>query len=518
MKIIALVISLLSLTILSLQAQDNKDIISLRTYFDKTQETVKEIFYVLKSDTTIKHGVYQHNFPYSDNVKLSGNYDKGLQHGIFTWYYESGQKKIEEQFEYGKRINTYTKWFRTGEIEIKGHYQDNLLIDSLVQYYPSGQIKTITYFKDGKRNGHMWQYYADGKKLARYTMKDDAMNGPFQSWERSGIIAQKGQYVNDSLTGLVSSYQAGILRKLSTLDRGVLIDTTVVFYEDGETVYSQIPFQKGKEHGWIQTFHKNKQPQKKVEYKLGKPTGNQFEFHPNGTISKEIFVKESGLVTFTNYAENGTKIRDGQTKYGKAFGDHKTYYASAGLRSLYAFKNGKKTGEGFEYYEDGNVKEKWNFQGSKKKRIAYHSNKHKAIIESWNNGKPEGTWEYYYSNGQDSLTYSYDEAGKKHGLMTIYYTDGTIQQKTPWEHGKRLGTEQTFYPNGQLHQEFPHNGKGIYGKVFEYYQNGNLKATGKQYLHKKMGVWEYYNDQGFLNKKETYKKGVLMNTKEKSTE
>lgn len=46
-----------------------------------------------------------------------------------------------------------------------------------------------------------------------------------------------------------------------------------------------------------------------------------------------------------------------------------------------------------------------------------------------------------------------------------------------------------------------------YQKVKTYWPNGNLKEKGKQSQGKKMGIWEFYAETGWLQKREKWKNG-----------
>ena len=45
------------------------------------------------------------------------------------------------------------------------------------------------------------------------------------------------------------------------------------------------------------------------------------------------------------------------------------------------------------------------------------------------------------------------------------------------------------------------------GSFISYYQNGQIKLTGKVLDRKKTGIWEYYYENGQLQQKEKYRNG-----------
>ena len=101
------------------------------------------------------------------------------------------------------------------------------------------------------------------------------------------------------------------------------------------------------------------------------------------------------------------------------------------------------------------------------------------------------------------------------GKTVIYYSSGTIKEVFIYRKGFIVGTAKTYYPSGKLKSTTPYTRpkNTIYGIVSHFYENGQVEKKGKQYKNKKIGVWEYFDENSNLIKKETYnKKGALTRT------
>ena len=146
----------------------------------------------------------------------------------------------------------------------------------------------------------------------------------------------------------------------------------------------------------------------------------------------------------------------------------------------------------------------------------------------------------YYSTGQ--VERSFRKPNPLRSYLETYYPDGGLKSKVDY-YGVNPQKQYQYFPNGNpksvlesdkdleyiyKRKSFFTNGKPE--KVFEitdlkrfkysekeYYANGQVKKEGKLKLDKttrdyqKIGTWHYYKETGELEKKEKYKKGVLVN-------
>lgn len=111
--------------------------------------------------------------------------------------------------------------------------------------------------------------------------------------------------------------------------------------------------------------------------------------------------------------------------------------------------------------------------------------------------KPKGYWFHqtiYYDNGQlHSSAYVPDSIAR---LNILYHKNGQKQRKHTYVMGALTGPVKEWYPNGQLKMEGQY--KIILKELYNQF-NDTLEE----------GVWIYYNEDGTVQKKETYVNGVL---------
>jgi hypothetical protein len=62
---------------------------------------------------------------YRDSTLIAqGSYDKGLQDGLWTFWYPNGVRKEEGNFENGVKTGIWCQWYRDGELMWKGEYEN----------------------------------------------------------------------------------------------------------------------------------------------------------------------------------------------------------------------------------------------------------------------------------------------------------------------------------------------------------------------------------------------------------
>ena len=112
--------------------------------------------------------------------------------GVWTWWYENGQKNRELHITKGVPRFSAT-WYKNGQKKSEVHFKkdekkENLPIDSFEynmlkftydtkvgverEWHENGNKKRETHYKDGKRDGLWTEWSEDGKKTFQRTFKD----------------------------------------------------------------------------------------------------------------------------------------------------------------------------------------------------------------------------------------------------------------------------------------------------------------------------------------------------------
>ena len=231
--------------------------LSLLTFSQKTEKvkkkfsvdgiTVKEKYYVLKSDTSIRHGEYK-RYDVLNDLQESGFYKMGVKDSIWKTYI----------------LNKY--------------------------------IGSIGYYRNDKKSG-VWKYYTNvGTKNPNYDKKSPL------------IMTKHGSYSNDSLVGIWNYYKAGELEQKFDYSSNTIIfpvtnETKNIYYikNDSGIITSKLdrpPYLVGgntarvdnwkkMDHSKLSTLSNNSQD---ISYALSfwiKPDGTTYDYKMAKSVNAE---------------------------------------------------------------------------------------------------------------------------------------------------------------------------------------------------------------------------------------
>lgn len=128
----------------------------------------------------------------------------------------------------------------------------------------------------------------------------------------------------------------------------------------------------------------------------------------------------------------------------------------------------------------------------------------KLYSESYVDGLLDGDKIWYSEYGNIGLKERYSK-GVKNGVQETYFrSTGTIKSKIPYVNGKISGLVQWFDKNGNvIYSETFSNGTGNWKS---FWDNGQVKDTGRMVNGQKTGEWKSYMINGDIEKKTNYKK------------
>ena len=153
--------------------------------YDITHITEKNGLYIKKfSDEKVNGEVFQ---MFGDMKAPLGKMKDGKMDGLWTWWYENGQKKEEGTYKNGKEDGLSTLW------------------------YENGQKKSEVTYKDGKRDGLWTEWFENGQKSGEITLKDGKADGLFTLWYENGSKKSEKKYKDDLITSEVEWSEDGKL-------------------------------------------------------------------------------------------------------------------------------------------------------------------------------------------------------------------------------------------------------------------------------------------------------------------
>ena len=93
----------------------------------------------------------------------------------------------------------------------------------------------------------------------------------------------------------------------------------------------------------------------------------------------------------------------------------------------------------------------------------------------------------------------YVDGKKYNGVCNIYYNDSILWKTRTYKKGY-LKQEIGYYPSGNIEYIGENKNGLIHGDFISYYPNGEVSIKGKLERGKYIGKWDYWDDDGSLNK------------------
>jgi antitoxin component YwqK of YwqJK toxin-antitoxin module len=302
---------------------------------------------------------------------------------------------------------------------------------------------------------------------------------------------------------------------------------------------------KGLKQGYWRKKNEIGQLKYEGNFKDGKPIGHFIYYYPGGQKKAESDYYKNGTCTRTLlYHEIGGVKAKGNYLNEKKDSIWSFYDEKDRLTSIENYKDNKRNGKSVIYYPSGKKCEESEWENDIKNglNIQYYENEKKKEEGILKQGKYEGKVTRYHDTGEKSAYGSYLN-GAQVGDWFYYDERGFPTFKETVKKGERInfkyynGTFDEEYPNGipKLHISYKNSKKN--GPFKEYYQKGEFKLVPKKsedgsqeeveriligtqlkvegnYVDDQYdGLIIFYTQDGKIEKKETYTKGVLLNKK-----
>ena len=404
---------------------------------------------------------------------------------------------------------------------------------------------------DGTKHGAFVTQFPDGTTQISGLYKDGVLDGAWERRHHDGAIAQAGAYVAGQKHGTWKQLDpSGKLLGKYELAAGTGIERR--WLDDG-TLYSEIAFKSGVEHG-------------PAKYFANDGTLVISSRYMNGKLDGAYVAGTSRTLRFDEKYSNGVltgkrKIYDGYwlladenyDRRGKLDGDYKLWRSKKVPRVEGQFAHGKRAGA-WVWHDDNNTIEREGSYVDGKKDGTWNEyvDGKLAFTARYVAGKPDGevtwfdrnggelgkftmkdgtgTWTTFWGNRRPSSKTRmfqgvedglYQElttrgkvvvegryrGGQKHGTWKEWTADGVIVLEETFKRGKLDGTVKK-YVDGKLSLEATYLDGQVAG-VYTEHRNGKPALTGQYASDYKTGTWTHYAADGSVVLTATYKTGVL---------
>ncbi|MAZ73658.1 MAG: hypothetical protein CMC70_10995 [Flavobacteriaceae bacterium] len=442
---------------------------------------------------------------------IEGIYDvDGGKIGEWVYYNDYGILQSKGVYEDNKLNGVYTTYHLSGEIETQSTYKEDDVDGYYTVYYPNGQLKIQGWYVAGVEQGEWRYYYPDGglSYIAFY--------------HNGGYHGDQISYSVDGTKDRISTYHYGNLLKEVLLDENGTEIQQVDLVNDNEIYEVAYTYANGNPRD-VYTY--------KNGFKHGTYTGKNYY---GNTTAKGTFIQGFQDGEWNYYYDNGTLESTRNYDIDKLEGVYVRYHENGKERIKTVYQEGEINGVYESFYENGQLKSKeFEVMGKnhgKKENFGEEGNL--QLIRYYNSGRLTG-YSYldkagaevavipvkngtakvkaYYNNGKVSREFEYVN-GELAGNYNTYHYNGKLQYETLYKDGKLDGADVSYYQDGTKKELRTYANDQLHGKLQKFYPSGTLKEEIIYVYDYRHGISNYYDEQGKLIKKETYRNGILMNS------
>ena len=401
------------------------------------------------------------------------------------------------------------------------------------------------------KHGRFITVFPDNTPQISGLYKDGVLDGAWERRHPNGSVAEVGAYAAGKKHGTWKQLgPSGNVLGEYELASGT--GTERRWFDDG-TLYSEIAFKAGVEHGPAKFFTQDGTLVTSSRYANGKLDGPQVA----GTLrSMKLDAQYSnGVLTGkrTIWQSHAVIAEENYDRRGKLDGDYKLWHSKKITRVEGQFAHGKRTGAWVWHDSNGDTEKEGSYVDGKQDGVWTEYSQNKVTFTgTYDAGKPNGEFVYFDRNGNELgrftmkdgtgtwLTFwgnrkvssktrmfkgvedgPYQEltlrgkvvvegryrGGLKHGVWKAWTPDGVLLLEQSWKRGKLDGSVKK-YVDGKLSLEATYLDGQVAG-VYTEHRNGKPAVTGSYAADRKDGTWTHYATDGAVVLTSTYKIGVL---------
>jgi antitoxin component YwqK of YwqJK toxin-antitoxin module len=113
--------------------------------------------------------------------------------GLWTEYYDNGNKKSNTYYINGLKMGKCTEYFENGNKESEGEYKNDSRENLWIEWHENGQKKSEGNYEYGKQNGNRIEYDREGNKICEIMMVYGRSKGKYICWYKNGIKKCEGE-------------------------------------------------------------------------------------------------------------------------------------------------------------------------------------------------------------------------------------------------------------------------------------------------------------------------------------
>lgn len=148
---------------------------------------------------------------YDDNGVLTEEYRRSkkdfAKNGTYLAFYPDGSKLEEARYVRDTLDGIRKRYFPSGSIQIEEPYRMGSFDGIFKSYYENSQLELEGAYVNNVMSGIWKRYYKNGQLLEEVRFENNEENGPFTEYHENGKLKAKGTYLNgDNEHGLLEIF------------------------------------------------------------------------------------------------------------------------------------------------------------------------------------------------------------------------------------------------------------------------------------------------------------------------
>jgi len=139
---------------------------------------------------------------YANHIRKEDGFERnGKRDGIWTTYFDDGNRCVQTVFVRGVRDGLTVGWHDNGEVRFEGQYRDEKACGTWIEWFESGAKHTERVFEDDQANGPCTCWYESGRVSSAGWFANGVQDGEWQEWFVGGQTRARGSYVKGKKQG-----------------------------------------------------------------------------------------------------------------------------------------------------------------------------------------------------------------------------------------------------------------------------------------------------------------------------
>ncbi|MBN2683472.1 MAG: hypothetical protein JXR58_13340 [Bacteroidales bacterium] len=269
--------------------------------FDRFENLGDKTLIFYGNDTSVLRGNYK---PIADQIWKTCNYEKGMKQGLWTIYFENGQKYHEGNFENGLEEGEWTSWYENGKMESQGEFVNGIINGLWKKWHFNGVKLSEIELSMGLKSGiaAYWNEFGELEKEENFILVDVKKNSD-KIYVDENVIEKKsilhGKYIVNFPNGkpnILGSYFYGkkdgkweIYAALGRIDFSKLNSDTYSRIEVRKV--KEEYYKKGNPHGEWKSWYEEGMQESVINYKEGAKHGKIAYYEKTGRVIYEAIYK-----------------------------------------------------------------------------------------------------------------------------------------------------------------------------------------------------------------------------------